>query len=69
MNTANALSLPFDSLVEKARQCSRYARHLLQAEPALLEWLQANYATPCSHTEMQTLLQQAGIGLGDETAL
>ena len=59
MNTANSLPATFDGLLQRTLNCSRYARHLLQAEPALLDWLQANYATPCSRAEMLALLEHS----------
>ena len=57
MNTANLPS--FDSLLQKTLRCSRYAKHALEADPPLLNWLQENYATPCGRTEMLDLLQQS----------
>ena len=67
MNTANLL--PFDDLLQKTLRCSRYAKHVLEADPSLLNWLQENYLTPCDRAEMQTLLQQYGLGPDDETGL
>ncbi len=40
-------------------QGSRYAKRLLDADPALLNWLQENYATPCTSKEIQEWLQQS----------
>src|SRR3989338_2489048 len=57
MNTANLP--PFDGLLQKTQRCSRYARHVLEADPSLLNWLQGNYTTPCDRAEMQALLQQS----------
>jgi glutamate-ammonia-ligase adenylyltransferase len=75
MNTANlppfdlAQDRPFDGLLQKALRCSRYARHVLEADPPLLNWLQENYLTPCERAEMQALLQQYGLGPDDEAGL
>ena len=57
MNTASLSS--FDDLLQKTRRCSRYARHVLEADAALLTWLQGNYATPCDRAEMLAFLAQA----------
>ena len=69
MNTANSLSAPFNNLLPKMLQGSRYAKRLLDADPALLIWLQENYATPCTGSEIQAWLQQLGLDLTDETQL
>jgi glutamate-ammonia-ligase adenylyltransferase len=69
MNTANSLPATFDNLLHKAKHCSRYTKRVLEGNPQLLDWLQENYATPCSRAEMQTLLQQSGFDLNDETGL
>ena len=67
MNTANLP--PFNNLLQKTLRCSRYAKHALEADPSLLNWLQKKYFTPCDRTEIQALLQQSGFDLGDEAAL
>ena len=51
MNT-NIPSADFDRLVQHGKHCSRYVTRLLEAEPALLLWLQDNYATPCTAVEI-----------------
>lgn len=52
MNTA--IPCPdFDSLVQRGTHCSRYLKRLLEAEPSLLPWLQAQYMTPCTAAELQ----------------
>jgi len=75
MNTAN---LPpsdqtqgrfFDDLLQKTLRCSRYARHALEIDPPLLNWLQENYATPCDRAEMLAMLRQCGLDSDDETGL
>jgi [glutamine synthetase] adenylyltransferase / [glutamine synthetase]-adenylyl-L-tyrosine phosphorylase len=45
-------SADFDKLVHRARHCSRYLSHLLDAEPELLDWLRENYLTPCDEKVM-----------------
>ncbi len=55
MNTAIPDS-EFDRLVRHSRHCSRYFNRLVEAEPELLPWLQAHYATPCNAAEMQQWL-------------
>ena len=67
MNTANLP--PFDDLLQKTLRCSRYARHVLETDTSLLNWLQENYATPCDRAEMQALLQQSGLTADDEPGL
>ena len=74
MNTANlppaqVRDRPFDSLLQKTLRCSRYARHALEVDPSLLNWLRENYATPCDRAEMLAMLRQCGLDLDDETGL
>jgi glutamate-ammonia-ligase adenylyltransferase len=70
MNTAtDSQPTTFDGLLQKTQRCSRYARHVLEADPSLLNWLQENYTTPCDRAEMQALLQQCGLSPDDEAGL
>ena len=69
MNTRTAPSHDFHSLLEKSRQCSRYARRVLQADPSLLDWLRDNYSTPCNRAGILTLLELSGLNLADEAQL
>lgn len=69
MNTRSTISRDFPALLEKTRHCSRYARHALQADPGLLDWLQQNYSSPCNHTEILALLGLSGLNLSDESQL
>lgn len=69
MNTANTPLPAFDILLQKALHCSRYARHTLDTDPLLAEWLQRNHAGPCGRAEMLALLQQDLAGSREETAL
>ena len=69
MNIANSRSATFDTLLKKTLHCSRYAKRALETDRPLLNWLQESYTTPCSGAEMQTLLQQSGLVLDDETGL
>ena len=70
MNTAtDSLPATFDDLLQKTLCCSRYARHLLQADRQLLCWLQENHTTPCNRAEMLALLQQSGLDLNNESDL
>src|SRR4030042_997560 len=75
MNTANlppfdtAHDRTFDGLLQKTLRCSRYARHVLEADPALLNWLQENYPTPCDRAEMLAILRQCSLEPGDEPDL
>ena len=57
MNTANLP--PFDGLLQKTLRCSRYVRHVLEADPSLPNWLQENFTTPCDRAEMLALLLQS----------
>jgi glutamate-ammonia-ligase adenylyltransferase len=68
MNTRTAPG-DFHGMLEKTRQCSRYARRVLQADSNLLAWLKHHYATPCDRAEILTLLAHSGMDLSDETQL
>ena len=59
MNTANSPLTTFDALLQKTQHCSRYAKHVLETDQALLHWLQENYTVPCDRAEMLALLQQS----------
>lgn len=49
MNTADsAVSPDFSGMLDLTRRCSHYARRLLEAEPALLDWLAQHHMQPCS---------------------
>ena len=71
MNTANlppfdtAHDRTFDGLLQKTLRCSRYTRHMLEADPPLLNWLQENYQTPCDRAEMLAMLRQCSLEPGD----
>ncbi|OGS90935.1 MAG: bifunctional glutamine synthetase adenylyltransferase/deadenyltransferase [Gallionellales bacterium GWA2_60_18] len=69
MNTANTPLPAFDPLLQKMLRCSRYARHALETDPLLREWLQGNFSSACSRAEMLALLQGSGLDIGDETGL
>jgi glutamate-ammonia-ligase adenylyltransferase len=69
MNTRTATPQDFPGLLEKTRQCSRYAKRILQAEPDLLVWLEKNYAAPCNRAEIVSLLEHSGSDLSDEVQL
>jgi len=69
MNTQNSQQVTFSDMLQKTMRCSRYARRVLEAEPALLSWVQENYTTPCSRDEIERLLQQHGVDLSDEAQL
>ncbi len=64
MNTAN-----FTALLEQTLRYSRYAKRVLESDPALLNWLQQNYATPCSRAEIVAWMRQSGFNLDDENEL
>ncbi|MDP1939179.1 MAG: bifunctional glutamine synthetase adenylyltransferase/deadenyltransferase, partial [Gallionella sp.] len=68
VNTENT-PLIFAALLQKTRSGSRYAGRVLEADASLLEWLQANYATPCNRAEILSLLQRSDLDLQDEAAL
>jgi glutamate-ammonia-ligase adenylyltransferase len=69
MNTKTAALVDFPEMLAKTIRCSRYARRVLAAEPALQEWLKINHSTPCNHAEILALLAGAGLDLNDETQL
>ncbi len=68
MNTQNFAHPAFPDLLLKTQYCSRYARRMLDADPALLAWLRENYSSPCNGDEISHLLQQE-TDLLDETRL
>ena len=68
MNTRTAPG-DFHGMLEKIRQCSRYANRVLQSDSNLLDWLQHHYATPCDRAEILTLLAHSGMDLSDEAQL
>ncbi len=69
MNTLKPAPLDFSALLNKTRRCSRYAHRLLDAEPAMLAWLEQQHSTPCDRTEINSLLQQTELNLTDEAQL
>jgi glutamate-ammonia-ligase adenylyltransferase len=69
MNTANSPPAAFADLLQKTLLCSRYVQRALETDHGLQNWLQENYAAPCSREKMQVLLQQSGLALDDETGL
>ncbi len=69
MNTLTTSHPDFAGLLAKTRQCSRYAKRVLEAEPDLLAWLHDNYATACTRKELLALLDHSGLDLTDEAQL
>ncbi|MDD2776350.1 MAG: bifunctional [glutamate--ammonia ligase]-adenylyl-L-tyrosine phosphorylase/[glutamate--ammonia-ligase] adenylyltransferase [Gallionella sp.] len=69
MNTQTTAFVDFLPLLTKTKQCSRYAKRILEADAALLGWLEAHYHTPCDRAEMLMLLNGFGLDLNDESAL
>ncbi|MDD2721012.1 MAG: bifunctional [glutamate--ammonia ligase]-adenylyl-L-tyrosine phosphorylase/[glutamate--ammonia-ligase] adenylyltransferase [Gallionella sp.] len=69
VNTENPQPLAFNEMLQKTLRGSRYAKRVLEAEPALLEWLQQHCATPCDREEIARLLQSAGADLFNEASL
>lgn len=69
MNTPHPPSASFSDLLRHTLDCSRYARRVLESDPDLQDWLQANYATPCDRDGMLCLLQESGLNLDDEADL
>jgi [glutamine synthetase] adenylyltransferase / [glutamine synthetase]-adenylyl-L-tyrosine phosphorylase len=61
MNIENSPPATFSDLLQKTVHCSRYAKRVLEIDPALLDWLQNNYTTPFDRAEMQAALQQTGL--------
>ena len=59
MNTQNSLPVTFAGMLQKTMRGSRYARRVLDVDPALLDWLQGNHVTPCDREEILRLLQQS----------
>ena len=57
----------FDTLLQRTQHGSRYVARLLDADPELLPWLRAQYATPCHSAEMTAWL--ADMAAQDEDAL
>jgi glutamate-ammonia-ligase adenylyltransferase len=69
MNITHSQPDTYDDLLKKTLQCSRYAKRALGTDPSLSNWLQQNYSTPSSRTEMQVALQQSGLNLDIEIDL
>ncbi len=69
MNIVNSIPPAFADLLQKTLHCSRYAKRTLETDPHLLDWLQRNYTTSCSRTELRDLLLLSGLDLDDETQL
>lgn len=67
MNTLN--TLPFDDYLDKTLRCSRYAKHTLNHDTDLLNWLRENHLTPCNKEDIQGILLQSGADLQDEGSL
>ena len=67
MNTANAQK--FDGFMRRLMSCSRYAKHALNTDSGLLNWLQNNFDTPCDRNDILALLLQSGLNLNDEADL
>ncbi len=67
MNTLNTAS--FDDLLAKTLHCSRYAKHTLNTDPKLLDWLRDNHQTPCDRDEILKILNQTGSGPLNEDEL
>ncbi len=57
MNTSNTPPLQdFQALLQHASNCSRYVQHLLNAQSELLPWLEANYSSRGTASEMAAWL-------------
>ncbi|MBI5660509.1 MAG: bifunctional [glutamate--ammonia ligase]-adenylyl-L-tyrosine phosphorylase/[glutamate--ammonia-ligase] adenylyltransferase [Nitrosomonadales bacterium] len=64
---ASPAATDFDAVLQRAVQCSRYARQLLGSDGDLLPWLRANYLQPCGAEEMAAWL--ADMPAADEESL
>jgi len=64
MNTV--IQTDFNSLLQHAKHCSRYLSRLLEAEPHLQTWLQENFASPCSASEIKCWLEAMPYSNEDE---
>ena len=69
MNTAISPHATFEDMLQKTLHCSRYAKRVLETDHRILNWLQENYSSACRREEMESLLQQSGQNLHDETGL
>jgi len=69
MNTASLQPATLNSMLQKTQQCSRYARQMLESDPALLDWLRENHSTPCNRAEIKGLLHQSGLNQANEVEL
>ncbi len=67
MNAENSSVAIFSDMLQKTSRCSRYAKRVLDADPALQSWLEQNYLSPCTREQMQAALD--GSELLDEAAL
>lgn len=43
----------FATILRQATHCSRYVQRLLDSDPALITWLEKNFASPCTDEEVQ----------------
>jgi glutamate-ammonia-ligase adenylyltransferase len=51
------------------QQCSRYARNILDVNPAMRDWLQSGHLNPCTRTEIVSLLNITAPDPADEATL
>ncbi len=65
MNTFSPLE-DFDKFVQRCGHCSRYLNRLLESDSNWRNWLQENYATPCTVAELNTWLTTMPCGTEDE---
>ncbi len=59
----------FPSLLQRTLRSSRYAKRTLEADQALLEWLEKTHRERCAPEEMEVLLGQSGADLSLEEEL
>jgi glutamate-ammonia-ligase adenylyltransferase len=67
MPTATSTPADFDSILQSAAQCSRFARRLLESDAELLPWLCDHYLCPGDAEEMAAWLD--AMPAGDEESL
>ncbi|MFZ5502348.1 MAG: bifunctional [glutamate--ammonia ligase]-adenylyl-L-tyrosine phosphorylase/[glutamate--ammonia-ligase] adenylyltransferase [Pseudomonadota bacterium] len=69
MSNAHTQSADFQTLLRQTRSGSRYAHRLLEAEPALSDWLEDCFATSFNRAAICHLLEQLCPDIDDENAL
>ncbi|MDX8379502.1 MAG: bifunctional [glutamate--ammonia ligase]-adenylyl-L-tyrosine phosphorylase/[glutamate--ammonia-ligase] adenylyltransferase [Gallionella sp.] len=66
---SNQIPPSFSDLLQKTLRCSRYAKRVIEVDRFLRDWLQENYAKPCSRDEITHWLAHSEFKLSEEIEL